>query len=115
MDDRHAEYISRIVEAVETQTGETPVSLRNRIIAEVLHLQAGSNLVAEDLPDAVQNYITKVALHAYRTTDEDVEALQKIGYTEDAIFELTVSTAVAAGLTRLQRGIAALKGVKDAQ
>ena len=53
-------------------------------------------------------YLEKVRLHAYRVTDADVQALKDAGYSEDEIFEHTVSAAVAAGLARLEAGLAAL-------
>ena len=43
-------------------------------------------------------------------TDADMDALRKAGYSEDAIFDITASAAVGAGLGRLERGLAALKG-----
>ena len=46
--------------------------------------------------------------HAYRTTDAQVEALLAAGLSEDEVFELSVSTAVAAGLERLDAGLKAL-------
>ena len=59
-------------------------------------------------PPAFETYLEKVRLHAYRVTDADVQALKDAGYSEDEIFEHTVSTAVAAGLARLEAGLAAL-------
>jgi len=56
------------------------------------------------------SYIKKVALHAYKTTDEGIEGLRKAGYSEDAIFEITLSVALGAGMTRLESGLEALKG-----
>jgi alkylhydroperoxidase family enzyme len=53
-------------------------------------------------------YVEKVRQHAYRVTDADVAAL-KAGFTEDEIFEQTVSAAVAAGLARLEAGLRALE------
>lgn len=53
-------------------------------------------------------YLEKVRLHAYKVTDRDVDALKQLGFTEDEIFEHTVSAAVAAGLERLDAGLAAL-------
>jgi hypothetical protein len=50
----------------------------------------------------------KVARHAYRITDEDVGALRSNGYSEDAIFEVTLAAAIGAGLARMERGLAAL-------
>jgi alkylhydroperoxidase family enzyme len=49
-----------------------------------------------------------VRLHAYKVTDRDVHSLKDTGFSEDEIFEQTVSTAVAAGLERLRAGLGAL-------
>jgi alkylhydroperoxidase family enzyme len=51
-------------------------------------------------PAAFGPFLNKVRRHAYRVTDEDVEALKAAGHSEDEIFELTVAAAVAAGLER---------------
>ena len=59
-------------------------------------------------PPEFATYLEKVRLHAYKVTDADVQALKDAGFTEDQIFEHTVSTAVAAGLARLEAGLAAL-------
>jgi alkylhydroperoxidase family enzyme len=45
---------------------------------------------------------------AYKVTDEDVQALKDAGYSEDVIFEQTVSVAVAAGLQRLDAALQVL-------
>jgi alkylhydroperoxidase family enzyme len=66
----------------------------------------------EGLPDALRAYVDKVARHAHKITDEEVEALKKAGYTEDQLFEITVSAAVGAGLKRLELGLAPLRGGK---
>jgi alkylhydroperoxidase family enzyme len=54
-------------------------------------------------------YLDKVRRHAYKVTDDDVEALKEAGHSEDEIFEQTVSVAVAAGLERLDVGLEALR------
>jgi len=59
-------------------------------------------------PPEFAAYLEKVRLHAYKVTDGDVETLERLGFTEDEIFEQTVSAAVAAGLERLDAGLAAL-------
>jgi alkylhydroperoxidase family enzyme len=46
---------------------------------------------------------------AYAVTDRDVVELKAAGYTEDEIFEHTVSAAVAAGLERLAAGLGSLR------
>ena len=65
-------------------------------------------LQISSLPELV-SYVKKIALHAYKTTDEDIEVLLKAGYSEDAIFEITLSGALGAGMARLERGLAVLK------
>ena len=60
-------------------------------------------------PPELAAYLDKVRRHAYRTTDADVQALKDAGYSEDEIFQHTVSAAVAAGLERLDAGLAALR------
>jgi alkylhydroperoxidase family enzyme len=60
-------------------------------------------------PDDFAPYLDKVRRHAYKVTDRDVEELKAAGYSEDEIFEHTVSAAVAAGLERLDAGLRALR------
>ena len=59
-------------------------------------------------PPDFATYLDKVRTLAYRVTDADVQALKDAGYSEDQIFEHTVSAAVAAGLARLEAGLASL-------
>ena len=59
-------------------------------------------------PPELTPYVENVRLRAYEITDAEVQALKDAGFTEDQIFEHTVSAAVAAGLARLEAGLAAL-------
>ena len=61
------------------------------------------------VPAAFLPYVEKVREHAYRVTDADVAALTAAGFSEDEIFEQTVSAAAAAALARLQAGLRALE------
>ncbi len=61
-----------------------------------------------EAPPEFASYLDKVRRNAYKVTDEDVEALKDAGYSEDVIFEQTVSVAVAAGLERLEAGLKVL-------
>jgi len=63
----------------------------------------------EELPGPLGPYVSKVFERAYTVTDEDITALRETGYTEDQIFEATVSAALGAGLLRLKSGIDALR------
>jgi alkylhydroperoxidase family enzyme len=51
-------------------------------------------------PAEMDAYLQKVHLHAYRVTDEDVDALKAAGIAEDVIFEQTVAAAISDGLYR---------------
>jgi alkylhydroperoxidase family enzyme len=62
-----------------------------------------------EAPHDFDGYLEKVRRHAYSITDRDVQALKDAGYSEDEIFEHTVSTAVAAGIERLNAGLETLR------
>jgi alkylhydroperoxidase family enzyme len=59
-------------------------------------------------PADFARYLDKVRRNAYKVADEDIQALTDAGYSEDVIFEQTVSVAVAAGLERLKAGLEVL-------
>lgn len=63
-----------------------------------------------DLPPELQPYADKVARHAYRVTDRDLDELRAAGYDDDAIFEITVAVALGVGLHRRDAGLAAIAG-----
>jgi alkylhydroperoxidase family enzyme len=112
MHDRHAALTQTLTATVLTQPGVIKPQLRMQIEAYVARLTWSSTEDTDELPLALYSYINKVALYAYKVTDEDISTLLEVGYSEDAIFEITVSIALGAGMTRLQRGLAALKGEK---
>jgi alkylhydroperoxidase family enzyme len=65
-----------------------------------------------EVPDDLKAYVQKVRLHAYKVTDSDIDRLLAAGYSEDQVFEITVATAVGAGLGRLDIGMRCLTGVR---
>ena len=62
-----------------------------------------------EAPHDFDVYLEEVRRHAYSITDQDVQALKDAGYSEDEIFEHTVSAAVAAGIERLNAGLETLR------
>ncbi|MEX1184378.1 MAG: hypothetical protein WEF86_14295 [Gemmatimonadota bacterium] len=88
--------------------GDTDAGLRRSVNARAAAHATGARLPA--LPEPLVAYVDKVALHAWRITDDDTTALRVAGYSDDDIFELTIAAAAGAGLARLDRGLAALKG-----
>ncbi|MDQ2904009.1 MAG: hypothetical protein M3Y81_10685 [Chloroflexota bacterium] len=114
MHTRYAAYTQRLIDGVHNSPGATDATLRQAIEAQSAQFSLRSSQEGEQIPPAVAAYIKKVALYACKTTDEDIEALRGAGYSEDAILEITLSAALGAGMIRLERGLAALKGETDA-
>jgi alkylhydroperoxidase family enzyme len=76
----------------------------DKLVAELRHAAEPERTA----PPQFASYLEKVRLHAYKVTDRDVDELKEAGFGEDEIFEHTVSAAVAAGLERLDAGLATL-------
>jgi alkylhydroperoxidase family enzyme len=111
---RHTAKIKNLVDRVLDGPGQFDPQMR-RSVAQKVAAHAGA-LSKDDvqLPPEINSYVDKIALHAYRVTDADIEALRAAGYSEDVIFEMTVSAALGAGMARLKSGLTALRGGEDA-
>ena len=101
--------VRRLAETVLDGPGETPNTLRRSIEARAARLGGGEREEAP-IPSELESYVHKVALYAYKVTDEDVEELKASGYSEDEIFEITIAAAFGAGLARIEKGFGVLKG-----
>ena len=112
MNNLQAAHMQRIIDAVLTTPGDTDPTVRHAVEERAAEPGGPSDAKTGEIPPELTSYVKKVALHAYRTTDEDIEALRNAGYSEDAIFEITLSAALGAGMARLERGLAALKEEK---
>jgi alkylhydroperoxidase family enzyme len=102
---RYETFRKRLTDAVINTTGETHAALRQAVLDQAQGQRDG-------VPPALHGYVDTVARHAYRVTDGDVQALHRAGYSDDALFEITVAAAVGAALQRLDRGLAALRGAE---
>jgi alkylhydroperoxidase family enzyme len=76
---------------------------------ELIHELRAAAQPDREAPPELAAYREKVRLHAYKVTDADVARLKEAGFSEDVIFEQTVSAAVAAGLHRLDAGLGTLR------
>jgi hypothetical protein len=94
---RHAEVLQRLHDAVLTEPGSLEPATR-------LGLATGRAIPADLIA-----YAEKVARHAYRISDEDIERLRTAGYSDDEIFEVTVAVALGVGLFQRDRGLTALR------
>jgi len=107
------EHVQSLVDRVLTSDAavSTP-ALRREVFDYVAALTRGQVPIAP--PVDLTPYLRKVALHAYKVLDREVEAIQAAGFDVDQAFEVTVAAAVSAGVTRLEMALAALEEVADA-
>jgi alkylhydroperoxidase family enzyme len=99
---RHTEAVERVAAAILETPGDADLELRSAVAAYA----AGEDAT---IPDDLRPYVDKVAQNAYKVTDDDVDRLREAGYSEDAIFELTLAAALGAARARLDAGLAALR------
>lgn len=95
--DPYHRRLSRVQNAVLNGPATLPVTIRQTISE------------GHELPGPLGAYAKKVAEHAYLITDEDIAELKQANYTDDQIFEATVSAALGAGLVRLDCVLRALQ------
>jgi hypothetical protein len=91
--------VERVRRAVVEEPGELPVATRAALVA------------GEPAPPPFEDYVQKVRRHAYEVTEDEVEALVATT-SEDAVFEATIATALGAGLSRLEAGLAAIEAAR---
>jgi len=89
--------------------GDAGTDLREHVEARAAQLSGRKTDHREILQPPLGDFVQKVALHAYKVTDGDIHALERAGYSEDAIFEIVVCAAVGAGAARFERAMRALR------
>jgi alkylhydroperoxidase family enzyme len=104
---RYWENLTKLVDTVLSGPGMTTLELRRAVEARAGALSGRQGTYAT-VPDELSDWVEKVARHAYRTTDEDIESLKAVGYSEDQLFELTVAAALGAARARLERALGTL-------
>ncbi len=79
--------------------GPTPLDLRRSVEAHTARARGGTRDAPELTgPASLVRYLDKLALHAHRIVDEDVDAMRAEGLDSDAIFDLTIIGCVGAAL-----------------
>lgn len=109
MEDAYPRKVRKVISALLNASGVCSQTLRQAVEGYAARKSGGLRIGAE-IPSIWVKYVDKVIHHAYQITDEDVELLKQAGYSEDAIFEVTLCAAMGAGLGRLERGLALLRG-----
>ena len=99
---RHTEAMERVAEAILETPGDANAELRQAVEA----FAAGR---ADELPENLRPFVEKVTKNAYKVVDADIDRLREAGYSDDAIFELTLAAALGAARMRLDAGLAAMR------
>lgn len=102
MHDRYAALWTELRRRVLEGPATTSPTLRQQLAAR------------QDVPAPLREYVDKLHDGAFAVTDDDVEALRRAGFDDDALFELTASAAVGAASLRCARALALLDEVEDA-
>src|SRR5215207_6047376 len=103
MQNRYSIQVKQLLKAVLTRRGAIGTSARETVEVFSAAQSDGIYVPIGEIPLSLQAYLEKVVHHAYKVTDDDVQGLLQAGYSEEAIFEITVSAALGAGLGQLER------------
>ena len=104
------EDFARLKNAVLASPGDSTPLVRAAVAARAAELAGRPARGAAEVPATLAGYVEKGAREAYRGTDGDVASLLEAGFSEDAVFEITLAAALGAADARLERGLAALRG-----
>jgi hypothetical protein len=99
--DLYAQRWRRLEDAILRSSGTLDAGVREALTA------------GREIPEPLGLYVDKVTRHAYRVTDDDVLALLAAGYSQDQIFEATLSVALGAAQMRLRAGLEALRTARQ--
>lgn len=96
--------VQLLLDSILGRNGESDAALR-RAIFESASRRAGQEAIEDPL---LRAWSGKVASQAYRITDADLDALRAAGYSDGAIFELTIAAAAGAAEMRYRAGLSAI-------
>ena len=82
--------------------GQTDPALRRSVEAFVIAQWGANRLDVNPVPGELEIYLEKLSLHAYRITDDDIEALRIAGYTDETLYEITIVGSMGAALVGLE-------------
>ena len=95
---KHADKVTALRLAVLDSSGATEPATRS------LAFSGGQ------FASPLHEYVTKIrGMASYKIIDADVSKLLAAGYSQDAIFEITIAAALGAATEQLESGLAALK------
>lgn len=93
--------LQKAVDAILGEPGATDLSLRRAVLDRT---RSGQGQV----PEALREFVDKVAGRPWTVIDEDFTRLRAAGYSQGQLYELTLACALGAGLERFDAGLRAL-------
>ncbi|HSO00407.1 MAG TPA: hypothetical protein VLS89_19075 [Candidatus Nanopelagicales bacterium] len=87
--------------------GVTDPALRRAVESHVAALW-GATRDPVDVSEPLRPYLHKLARHAFKITDEDIDRLRAAGHGDEAIYEITFAGAFGAAVAGLERLFEAL-------
>jgi hypothetical protein len=94
---RHADELAALLRAVLESPGAADTRLR----------QAAYR--GDSLQPALGEYVVRLRDESHRISDDDIQGLLKAGFSQDAVFELTVAAALGAAGQSLEAGLRAIQ------
>src|SRR6187455_2847501 len=105
MDDRSLIRMYQLGNALLTTRGDTNHEQRGLIIDYVVSKTLGLGGNSESfiaLDRGILTLVDKVTFAAYSIDEEDMATLRTSGWSDDAVYEIILTAAYAAGLARMQ-------------
>jgi alkylhydroperoxidase family enzyme len=107
---RYAGHVRTLLRSALEADAHTTPALRSAVEARAAAHARGTQQIPDVIPVELHHYVDTVARHAWKVTDADVTALKQAGFSEDAIFEITVCAALGAATGRLRQAYNAMTG-----
>ncbi len=101
--DRHQNLRATLQRSVLADPGQTSPTLRQ---------QAANEPAA--LPSELRAYVEQIHSSAYKITDQQVTALQRV-HSDNEIFEITIAAAVGKAATQLEHALALMQAAAKVQ
>ncbi len=95
MPSRNAPHLDALIASVTKKSATVEQPIRQAIIE------------GKPLSAAIDVFVRKVLYNPSSMSDGDFEAMKAQGFSEDQIFEIVVCASIAAGVERVDRGLAA--------
>jgi alkylhydroperoxidase family enzyme len=109
---RYSSEVGKLVAASLSGPGRTGTALREAAAGRAAALAGVMENRPPEVPIELVSLVDKVARHAYKVTDSDLDALKSAGYSDDQLFEIVTAVAIGAALGRLDIGLNALNGIQ---